>query len=198
LSKEARMHVECHDTIEELRRAVRRERDGRVRDRIRAVVKARQGRTAKQVAADLGVSRRAVQKWVGRYNGGGLAYLPDAPRPGQPPRCPPEKLGALKRRITEGPRPEDGVCTLRGEDVKRILEKEFGVVQDLSTTYKLMHRLGLSPLRPRRRHVKNDPEAMAAWEAGAPLLCAKSRRPTPASGSRSGSRTRRGSASRGR
>jgi transposase len=164
------MHVESHDTIEELKRAVRRERDGRVRDRIRAVVKAVQGRTAKEAAADLGVSPRAVQMWVGRYNRGGLANLPDAPRPGQPPRCPREKHEAVKRRITGGPTPGDGVCTLRGEDVRRILEAEFGIVQQLSATYGLMRRLNLSPLRPRQRHPKNDPEAMAAWEADAPLL----------------------------
>lgn len=198
MSKEARMHVESHDTIEQLRRAARRERDGRVRDRIRAVVKAMQGRTAKEAAADLGVSPRAVQMWVGRYNRGGLADLPDAPRSGQPPRCPPEKHEAVKRRLTGGPTPEDGVCTLRGEDVKRLLAKEFGVVQELSATYTLMRRLGLSPLRPRPRHPKNDPEAMAAWEARAPLLCTASRNPSRTSGSSSGWRTKRGSASRGR
>jgi transposase len=192
------MRVATHDTIEELERAAKGERRGRVRDRIRAVILARRGLTAPVIAECLSASRRAVQDWVRWYNEGGLANLPDSPRPGQPRRCAPEHFEAVRRRVLEGPRAEDGVCTLRGRDVRRILAAEFGVVQTLSATYALMHRLGLEPLRPRPRHVKNDPEVMRAWEASAPLLSGACAMSTPTSGSRSGSRTRRGSASRGR
>jgi transposase len=181
-----------------LERAVRAARDARVRDRIRGVIMARRGRTAPQIADDLGYSRRAVQQWVQWYNRGGLDDLPDAPRSGQPRKCPSERFEQIRARVLAGPRPEDEVCTLRGADVKRLLEKEFGVVQSLGTTYRLLHALELAPLRPRPRHVKNDPEAMRAWEDSAPPLSRASVRPTPASGSRSGSRTRRGSASRAR
>lgn len=192
------MHVETRDTIGELEAAARGERDGRVRDRIRAVILARQGRTAKEVGAVLSVTPRVVQNWVRWYNQGGLADLPDAPRSGQPRRCPKEKFEVLRARILAGPRPQDGVCTLRGRDVQRILAEEFGVVQTLSATYELMHTLGLEPLRPRPRHVKNDPAAMQAWLERAPLLSGPSATPTRARRSRSGSRTRPGSASRGR
>ena len=192
------MHVESHDTIQELDKAAKAERDGRVRDRVRAVILASRGRTAKQVAADLSASPRAVQDWVHRYNLGGLKNLPDAPRSGQPRKCPRELFAAIKERIEAGPTPEDGVCTLRGRDVQRILREKFNVVQELSATYNLLHELGLEPLRPRPRHVKNDPEAMKAWEERAPLLSRKSALPTPARRSKSGSRTKPGSASRAR
>lgn len=192
------MHVEAHGTVEELERAAREEQVGRVRDRIRAVILAQRGRTARQIADVLSVSPRAVQDWVRWYNEGGLANLPDAPRPGHPRKCPPELFEAVKQRILEGPRPEDGVCTLRGRDVQRILAAEHGVVQELSATYDLMHTLGLTPLRPRPRHVKNDPEAMEAWLASAPLLSSKSAMSTRTSRSRCGSRTRPASGSRER
>jgi transposase len=190
------MHVEAHDTLEELERAVRTERVGRVRDRTHGVLLARRGHTAVEIAGMLSVSRRAVQGWVRRYNEGGLARLPDAPRPGQPRKCPRELFDAVKQRILDGPRPEDGVCTLRGPDVQRILAAEFGVVQELSATYELMHALGLEPLRPRPRHVKNDPEAMEAWLASAPLLSSASAAGTRTSRSKCGSRTRPASDSR--
>lgn len=192
------MHVEAHDTMDELKEAVRRERDGRVRDRLRAVLGAKRGRTAKEVAADLGVSPRAVQDWVRWYNQGGLTNLPDAPRSGQPRKCKPEHFEAVKQRVLAGPTPEDRVCTLRGRDVQRILREQHGVVQSLSATYDLLHTLGLTPLRPRPRHVQNDPEAMRAWEERAPLLSRRSGTPTPARPSRSGSRMRPASGSRGR
>jgi transposase len=192
------MHVEAHDAVETLEQAAREESKGRVRDRIRAVVLARRGWTAPEIAACLSVSRRAVQDWIRWYNEGGLRNLPDAPRPGQPRKCPQEHFDAVKRRILDGPREEDGVCTLRGQDVQRILAAEFGVVQTLSATYDLMHKLGLEPLRPRPRHVKNDPEAMEAWLQSAPLLSRRSATSIPGSRSRSGSRTRPASDSRER
>lgn len=192
------MHVETHDTMEHLHEAARRERDGRVRDRIRGVTLAKRGRTAREIADDLGVSPRAVQGWVHWYNQGGLTSLPDAPRSGQPRKCKAEYFEAVKQRVLAGPTPEDRVCTLRGRDVQRILKDQLKVVQSLSATYDLLHTLGLTPLRPRPRHVHNDPEAMRAWEERAPLLSRKSGTLTPARPSRSGSRMRPASASRGR
>ncbi len=41
---------------------------------------------------------------------------------GRRPRMPADRLDDLKRRLAEPPRPEDGVCTLRGDDIRRILE----------------------------------------------------------------------------
>jgi hypothetical protein len=63
--------------------------------------------------------------------------------------------------------------------------------------YDLLHRLGLSCLVPRPRHRKNDPEQMQHWVKNAPLLSRTSPKRTPRRRSRSGSRTKRGSASKG-
>ena len=72
------MHVSPHHTVEELRSAIHHQSNGRVRDRIRGVFKAKEGLTAKQVAAELDVSRRAVQDWVRWYNEGRLEVVRDA------------------------------------------------------------------------------------------------------------------------
>ena len=184
------MHVEPKHTMEELQKAAKAERNARVRDRIRGVILAKKGHFAKQVADDLGVSPRAVQDWVRWYNEGGIKNLADAPRPGQPRKCPADKFEAVKKRVLDGPTPEDKVCTLRGADVQKILQKEFGVVQNLSTTYNLLHRLGLEPLRPRPRHLKNDPQAMEDWQKSAPLLSTPSARSSRTKRSRSGLKTK--------
>jgi hypothetical protein len=60
----------------------------------------------------------------------------------------------------------------------------------------LLHRLGLSCLAPRPRHRKNDPEQMRKWVEDAPLLSRTSPKRTPSKESRSGSRTKRGSANK--
>ena len=192
------MHVELHDTLEVLKQAAKSEKNARVRDRIRGVILARDGLTAVEIGEILGASRRAVQQWIKLYNHNGLQELPDKPKSGHPRCCPADKFEALKQRINAGPRPEDNVCTLRGRDVQGILKKEFGIVQKLSTTYELLHTLGFEPLRPRPRHVKNDPAQMKAWEERAPFFFKKSVPPIPRKPSKSGSKTKPASGSKAR
>ena len=62
------------------------------------------------------------------------------------------------------------MCTLRGKDVVRILQKEFGVKYSLGGAYDLLARLGYSCLTPRPVHEKSDPAAMADFKARAPFL----------------------------
>jgi transposase len=57
---------------------------------------------------------------------------------------------------------------LRGEDVRRILRDEFGVLGSLQATYDLLHRLGFEPLRPRPAHPKGDPAARTAFKKASP------------------------------
>ena len=61
---------------------------------------------------------------MARDNGAGLAGLETTPGRGHKPLLTPEQ--AEQRRLDAGPLPEDGVCTLRGKDVPRILQREFG------------------------------------------------------------------------
>ena len=75
-----------------------------------------------------------------------------------------ERAGDLRRRLEAGPTPADGTCAFHGEDVRRILEKEFGVLMKLSAVYGLLHRLGYSRLCPRPRHPQADPAAREVFK----------------------------------
>jgi ribosome assembly protein YihI (activator of Der GTPase) len=57
--------------------------------------------------------------------------------------------------------------------------------------------LGLSCLVPRPRHPKNDPAQMQQWRDDAPLLSRRRRRSIRTDGSKSGSRTKPASDSKG-
>jgi transposase len=169
------------------------------RDRLRAVRLSLDGREAADVAAAVGRSRTFVQTWAYRYRDGGLAALAARKQPGRRPKLTPAQRAAVRARVLAGPAAADGgVCALRGEDVRRILAREFGVPHSLAAVYDLLRRLRLSPLRPRPRHRKSDPAAADAWLAAAPLLSGPGGPPGPPGGSRSGSRTRPGSGNRGR
>ena len=158
------MHVETSLECDQLQQLIRQQTDARQRDRLRAVALARQQLTAPQIAAVLGYSRRAVQGWIERYNSSGIEGLKDRPGRGRGQRLSEEQIEQLRRRLDEPPRPEDGVCALRGKDVRRILQNDFGVLYTLDATYKLLHRTGYSCLMPRPVHPKNDPAAMEAFK----------------------------------
>jgi transposase len=74
----------------------------------------------------------------------------------------------LQRRLDEGPTPEDGVCTLRGKDVQRIVEQEFGKVRSLDAIYYLLHKLGYESFQPRPRHQAANSEAQEAFKKVSP------------------------------
>ena len=146
------MHVERHVSVEELKRLARSEQDVRIAKRIQMVVLAIEGYTAPAIARSLGFSRRVCQSWVQRFNASGLEGLRDKAGRGKPPLLTPEEQQRLKQRVDAGPTEADGVCTLRGQDIQRILEQEFGKVRSIATVYYLLHQLGCSSLVPRPRH----------------------------------------------
>ena len=152
------MFVENHQTLEELQRLTKALTPKRIWVRHQAVVLAKQGQSAEAIAQALGCSRRAVQTWVARYNQGGVAALQERPHTGRPPRLAEEDVPRFRARLEAGPRPEDGVCTLRCRDLRRILQEEFGVSLRRQATSDLLHRLGYSSLMPRPQHEQSDPE----------------------------------------
>ena len=175
------MHVEAHEPVEELRRHAKSQRDARVRIRLQAVVLAREGKTAPDIAASLGAARRPVQEWVARYNRRGVEGLRDGAHTGRPPRLAADRYDQLKARLDAGALRADGVCTLRAADVRRIPADEFGVPYSLKGVYKLLHRLGYSSLAPRPRHRPADPAAREAFKKTPPVPSTGSARLTPAS-----------------
>ena len=89
---------------------------------------------------------------------GGLAALQERPHTGRPPRLAAADVPRFRDRLEAGPTPEDGVCTFRCQDVRRILEEEFGVKLRRQAIYDLLHRLDYSSLMPRPQHEQANPE----------------------------------------
>jgi transposase len=164
------MQVQAHESIEQLQRLRRLKSPRAIAARLQIVLRARQGRTAPQIAVATGLSRRPVQEWVRRYNAQGIAGLWDRPRPGQPTKLRRDQEEVFRQRMLAGPTGADGgLCTLRGKDAQRILAQEFGASYSLGGAIDLLHRLGFSCLRPRPRHRPNDPPARQKWLERAPL-----------------------------
>ncbi len=83
------MHIEPHLTPEELQHRAARQVTPRLWRRFRGIVLAAGGQSAAKIAAALGCTPRAVQKWTRRYNDGGPEALTDRPGRGGKPRLDP-------------------------------------------------------------------------------------------------------------
>ena len=193
------MHIQTHEPIEQLQRLRRLKSHRAIATRLQIVILARLGHTAPRVAQAVGMSRRSVQVWVQRYNARGIDGLWDRARPGQPTKLPRDQVQAFKQRMLGGPGEADGgLCTLRGRDARRILADEYNTHYSLGGAIELLHRLGLSCLKPRPQHRKNDPDAMGRWLDDAPFLSKNKGKSTRTNKSRSGSRMKHASANRAR
>jgi len=149
------LRIETEYTERDLSRVARKEPDARVRQRILAIRLLVMGQTVPQAALAVGLKERQVRNWVHRFQAEGLEGLRDRPRPGQPKHLPTDKQEAFKARIRRPPRGR----ILRGPDIQRLLQEEFGAAYSLGGVYFLLHRLGLSSLSPRPLRPQTDPEA---------------------------------------
>ncbi len=146
------------------------------------------------------VSRQTLRDWVHRYNAEGLRGLYDLKRPGARPKLTAEQIADLARLVEAGPDPAcHGVVRWRRVDLRDELERRFGVVLHERSVGKMLAKLGYRRLSVRPRHPQTDEAAHEAFKKTSPR---RSRRSSPTapktSRSKSGSRTKRGSASKAR
>ena len=183
----------------ELKRRIHREPDAQQRDRFRSALLAIEGNTTLAIADTLARSRKFVQRWAYRYRDGGITTMTQKPLGGAKPKLDISQQIEFITRFKAGPIEADGeLCTLRGKDAVRILADEFGVQYSLTGAYQLLHRNGLSCLKPRPRHRKNDLKTMELWLKEAPLLSKACAKNTLTNKSKSGSRMKRASANKAR
>jgi transposase len=149
---------------------IAREHNAKQRDRYRVVRLALEGAETLAIVQAVARSRKFVQEWVYRYRDRGLDALAPLKQTGRKPKLRAEQQERLKQRLDAGPRADDNVCTLRGRDIQRIMEVEFGVVYSSSGTYELLHRLNYSSLKPRPKHRKTDAAQQEQFKIDSPLL----------------------------
>lgn len=146
------------------------------------------------------MDRQTLRDWVLRYNSEGAAGLQDRPHTGRPSLLAPELEAELTELIAAGPDLErDGVVEFRVRHIREMAARHFGADYTRSGMQDRLHRMKLSHLKPRPIHPKTDPEAQEAFKKTSPLSSPPSGSSTPRRTiSKSGSRTKPGSARRER
>ena len=187
-------------TARELRAAASRERDGAAARRMLAIALVLEGSDRKTAAETCGMDRQTLRDWVHRYNAEGLRGLHDRKPPGPQPKLTPEQTAELAAWVEAGPDPDrHGVVRWRRVDLRDELARRFGVALHERSVGKMLARLGYRRLSVRPRHPESDEAAQTAFKKTSPRRWRRTSPTTPrASRSKSGSRTRRASASKAR
>src|SRR2546421_8030710 len=94
--------------VEQLEQAFRATEDRKLRDRLQIVLLAHRGRKHRDIAADLCINRRSVQRWLNAYLERGLDGLRPRKANGAPGHIPPELADTVRQWVIDGP-PKHGL-----------------------------------------------------------------------------------------
>jgi transposase len=116
------------------------------------------------LAAELDVTRGSVNRWLQWYDALGVAGLVTGIPPGPVPKLTEAQRAELTALIESGSSAAgytSGVWT--GPMIGDLIAQRFGVRYHNHHVPRLLHELGFSVQRPRRRLARADKEAQAMW-----------------------------------
>jgi transposase len=151
------------DEVHRLEAAFRTAADRRLRGRLQIVLMAHRGRPHGQIAADLGISRRTVPRWLNTYAEHGLGGLTPRKAKGAPPKVPAGLADEVRAWVTEGPAKQglDRANWTYAELADHLL-KAKGVRASRSAVGRFCRKLGVRVYRPTYRFLRGDPAKQAA------------------------------------
>ena len=130
----------------------------------RAVLGYIEGRRVIEMAREFSVNRSSINRWLGWYNAIGVNGLETGVAPGAAPRLSDKQTRELIGLIEAGPNSagySSGVWT--GPMIGDLIEERFGVRYHNHHIPRLLHKLGFSVQRPRKRLARADSDAQDIW-----------------------------------
>lgn len=153
--------------LKELRRFIEESQQSNDLDRWRrgrAILGYIEGRSVIDMAREYDVNRSSINRWMGWYNAMGVNGLETGVPPGATPRLSEEQTHELIQLIETGPISagySSGVWT--GPMIADLIEERFGVRYHNHHIPRLLHKLGFSVQRPRKRLARADSDAQDIW-----------------------------------
>ena len=147
---------------EHLEAVFRSTADRKLRDRLQIVLMAHRGRARQDIAADLGVHRRTVTRWLNAYCDAGLDGLRPKKAPGKPATIPAPLAEDVRRWVIEGPA-QQGLdrANWTHEELADHLRKTHGVQTSRSAVQRFCAKIDIRLYRPTYRYERGDPAKQA-------------------------------------
>ena len=136
--------------------------DRKVRDRLQIVLMAHRGRPRQDIAADLGIHRRSVTRWLNAYCDGGLDALQPRKAKGPAARIPDTLADEVRRWVIEGPA-QQGLdrAGWTHEELADHLRKTHGIRTSRSSVQRFCAKIDIRLYRPTYRYLRGNPEKQA-------------------------------------
>jgi transposase len=145
--------------------------DRKFHDRLQIVRLAHRNRPHQDIAADLGIAPRTVQRWLNAYLERGLDGLEPRKPPGAAPELTADLAPVLRQWVIDGPL----ACGLDRAnwtyaELADHLFRERGVRVQKSAMQAFCHKYGIRPYRPTYRFLRGDPIKQAVARDGLAAL----------------------------
>src|SRR5262245_18318026 len=149
--------------LRQLQQFFRSTDDRTLRDRLQIVLMAQRGRPHQQIAADLGVTPRTVQRWLNAYLERGLDGLRPRKAPGAIAKLTADLAPLLQRWVIDGPAKQglDRANWTYAELADHLIKTQ-GIVVRKSAMQVFCHCDDIRPYRPTYRFLRGDPVKQVA------------------------------------
>jgi len=140
--------------VKRLEQAFRSAGDRKLRDRLQIVLLANGGRERQDIAADLCVNRRSVQRWLNAYLDRGPGGLLPAKAKGA--------ADEIRRWVIDGPA-KQGLdrANWTYEELAGHLGKAHGIKTSRSAMHRFCRKIDIRPYRPTYRYLRGDKDRQA-------------------------------------
>jgi transposase len=146
----------------ELEAEFRSTADRKLRDRLQIVLLAHKGRKHQDIATDLCINRRSVQRWLNAYLERGLAGLAPSKAKGKEPGIPALMADEIKRWVIGGPAGQSlDRANWTHEELADHLFKTHGIKTSRSAMHRFCSKIDIRPYRPTYRYLRGDPDKQA-------------------------------------
>ena len=159
-----KLHSMTAKKLLRLRKEAEAEGAYRVAKRIHAVLLNHEGYTSGQITAMLKTPRSRVSEWLKNYEQYGYEGLLEGHRPGRPASLITADRRVLADIVDSGPVAYgylSGVWT--SPMIAQVIQEQFGVAYHPGHVCRLLHQLGFSVQRPKRKLIRADAQAQDRW-----------------------------------
>jgi transposase len=155
--------------------------DRKFRDRLQIVLMAHRGRARSDIAADLGVHRKTVTRWLNAYCDAGLDGLRPKKAPGKPGHIPGTLANEVRQWVIDGPT-RQGLdrANWTHAELADHLRKTKGIRTSRSAVQRFCAKIDIRLYRPTYRYERGDPAKQAHAKEELAAL-GKERRPVNSS-----------------
>ena len=132
--------------------------DRKLRDRLQIVLMAHRGRAHQDIAADLGIHRIGVTRWLNAYCQGGLDGLLPRKATGKAAKIPASMADEIKRWVIGGPAGQGlDRANWTHEELADHLLKTHGIKTSRSAVQRFCSKIDIRRYRPTYRFLRADP-----------------------------------------